>query len=229
MTMATKKPAPAPKRAAAKKVPKKPSKVSAKPAQRVTKAGSSQGSAAARRRIFADAYITNGGNATQAAIACGLSPASAGSTGQRMAKHAEVVAMIAEKQAALAQKYELTAESVIKSLAQAVYFDPRKLYEADGSLKPVHLLDDDTAMGLTGLEVVEMAGGAAIGGPEGVKHHAMYTKKVKWVDKNTAREQAMKHLGLLKDRTEITGPNGGPLQLVMEQIAANPRSRLSIK
>lgn len=224
-----KKPAPAPKRAAAKKVPAKKtsaksSKVSAKPAQKPVKAGSGQAAAAAKRRVFADAYIANGGNATQAAIACGLSEKTAYSTGQRMLKHAEVAAQIAEKQQKLAQKYELTAESVIKSLAQAVHFDPRKLYYEDGSLKPITELDDDTAAALAGFEVMEETAGrgaqrAVIG----------FTKKVKWLDKNTAREQAMKHLGLLKDRTEITGPNGGPLQLVMEQIAANPRSRLSIK
>ncbi len=170
------------------------SKVSAKPGQKTTKAGSSKAAAAAKRRLFADAYIANGGNATQAGIACGLSEATAGQTGARMLKHAEVQARIAERQQILAHKYELTAESVIRSLAQAVHFDPRKMYREDGTLKPIQDLDDDTAAALTGLEITEETIGKG-----GQRETVGYTKKVKWLDKNQAREQAMKHLGLYKE------------------------------
>lgn len=166
------------------------------------KAGSDKASASARRTLFVEAYLSNGNNATQAAISSGLSPATAGSTGQRMLKHAEVQQKLAERQQQLAQKFSLRTEDVIRSLSQALYFDPRKLYRADGSLKPIHELDDDTAAGLAGLEVVEMAGGAKITTDGGIQHVAMYTKKVKWLDKNVAREQAIKHLGLYERDNE---------------------------
>lgn len=193
--MATKKTPPAKKKPAgrkpAPKVKQGLSRVAAKPGK---KAGSSKAAAALKRRLFADAYIANGGNATQAGIACGLSEASAGQTGARMLKHAEVHARIKERQAVLSQKYELTADSVIKSLAQAVHFDPRKLYNTDGTLKQITELDDDTAAALAGFEVTEETIGSG-----GQRETVGYTKKVKWLDKNVSREQAMKHLGLYKE------------------------------
>lgn len=117
-----------------------------------------------------------------------------------MLKHVEVQARIAERQSFLAQKYELTTESVIKSLAQAVHFDPRKLYNADGTLKPIHELDDDTAAALSGFEVTEETIGRG-----NQRETVGYTKKVKWLDKNVSREQAMKHLGLYKQDNEQKG------------------------
>lgn len=155
------------------------------------KASSSADAAQKRRKLFAEAYMTNGGNATQAAISAGFSAKTAGVTGHKLLKHAEISAMLKQRQTALAQKYELTTENVIRSLAQAVHFDPRKLYNEDGTMKAIHELDEDTAMALSGFEVVEEKGsgderGKVVG----------FTKKVKWLDKNAAREQAMKHLGL---------------------------------
>lgn len=168
------------------------------------KAGAGAASASARRTLFVEAYIANGNNATQAAIASGLSPKTAGSTGQRMLKHAEVQQKLAERQTQLAEKFSLRTEDVIRNLSQALYFDPRKLYRADGSLKAITELDDDTAAALAGLEVVEMAGGAKITTEGGLQHVAMFTKKVKWLDKNVAREQAIKHLGLYERDNEQT-------------------------
>lgn len=140
---------------------------------------------------FVEAYIANGQNGRKAALAAGYSEGNADVQAWRMLKNAMVVQLIAVRQQSLARKYELTTDSVIKSLAQAVHFDPRKLYREDGSLKDVYELDDDTAMALSGVEVVEEKGtgddrGKVVG----------YTKKLKWLDKNAAREQAMKHLGL---------------------------------
>jgi phage terminase small subunit len=108
----------------------------------------------------------------------------------------KVKARIAKLRDLAVEKSGLTIEKILLNLSQTIHFDPRRLYKEDGSLKSVRELDDDTASALTGLEVVEMAGGAKIGGDDGLSHVAMYTKKLKWLDKNVARDQAMKHLGL---------------------------------
>ena len=98
-------------------------------------------------------------------------------------------------------KLELTTESVLRSLAQAVHFDPRKLYDEHGNLKPITELDDDTAMALSGVEVMEEFAG------RGEKRELMgYTKKVKWLDKNAARDQAMKHLGMFREDNNQHNP-----------------------
>lgn len=176
------KPKPRPKTVKAKAPPEKKA---AKPKKR----------SAQRASLFVEAYIANGGNATEAAIAVGYSPRSAGNQGGRMMKNDEVRAGIETRQSELRSQFKLTTENVLRNMAQALFFDPRKLYNEDGSLKRVIDLDEDTAMALAGLEVVEMEGGMAVGGEGGVQHVPMYTKKLKWLDKNAAREQANKHLG----------------------------------
>jgi phage terminase small subunit len=94
-------------------------------------------------------------------------------------------------------------------MARALRFDPRKMFREDGSLKTLPELDADTADALAGFEVVEMAGGMKVstkddgnGGTPALQHVPMYTKKVKWLDKNTARDQAAKVHGLYEKDNE---------------------------
>ena len=185
------------------------------------KATSSQAAAEQRRTLFIEAYLANGGNATNAAKAAGFSEKTAHVQGCVLLKHPKVIHRLDERRKELAQKYELTTENVIRSLAQAVYFDPRKLYDEQGNLKPITDLDDDTAQALSGFEVTEEKGsgedrGQVIG----------YTKKVKWLDKNTAREQAMKHLGLFKadnmQRSPLVGVDRKTLKMIQERLSGKP-------
>lgn len=194
---------------------KKKVKAVAKQAKTRTKAGNTQEDAANRRKLFIEAYLTNGGNASQAAIAAGYSPHTAGVTGSRLLKHAEVSAQLEQRRQALLSKLELNTESVLRSLAQALHFDPRKMFREDGSLKPVHELDDDTAMALAGFEVTEDFSG------RGEKRELTgYTKKVKWLDKNAARDQAMKHLGMFREDNNQRNPLSDlPRDMIKDLVA----------
>jgi phage terminase small subunit len=173
-----------------------------KPAAKKVKPGTSKESAETRKKLFVEAYIANSGNATAAAEAAGYSPGpSARVQGSRMLADPNIASMIEARTKKLVDKFELTTEAVLRNLSQAIFFDPRKLYREDGSLKDVHELDDDTAMALAGLEVTEEKGsgddrGKVVG----------YTKKLKWLDKNSAREQAMKHLGQYREDNNQRNP-----------------------
>ena len=159
-------------------------------------AGTSQRRVAQRKIEFINAYAANGGNATQAAITAGYSKKGARVAGSRMLALTDVKAAIAEAARKAAEKSGLTVERTLQEVARLAYADPRKLYDKDGNLIPVHLLDDDTAATVASIEVVEMAGGAKIGGDAGTEHVAMQTKKIKSWDKNAALEKAMKYHGL---------------------------------
>ncbi len=181
--MSTKKPAPKVK--AKKATPKAPApkvRVAAK-----VKAGTSKASAADRKAVFVEAYIANGGNATQAAITAGLSAKTASSSGQRMLKDVEVATQIASRAQAVADKYKLTTELAARSIYQEMMFDPAKLYDEQGRLKPITELDEDTRMALASIEVDEVGGGDS---------PLVTTRKVKWANRYQAREQLMKHLGM---------------------------------
>lgn len=167
-------------------------------------------SRAAKEVFFVNAYLSNGCNGAQAYRDAGFRAKNANVAAVeacKMLRKDSVVELIEARRAEDLAASKATADEVLQSATRVLRFDPRKLYRPDGSLKPMHELDADTADALAGVEVVEMAGGMEInlpsggddgeGGSEGgVRHVPMYTKKVKWLDKNTARDQLMKHHGL---------------------------------
>lgn len=160
-----------------------------KPVKR-EKLGTSKRSADEKKRLFAEAYLSNGGNATKAALAAGYSESGASKQGYRMSKDPYILSIIGQGQKEILTKYRLTAEDVYRSLAQELHFHPGKLYRPDGSMKRITELDDDTAMALTGIEVQESGG----------DEMPVITRKVKWNTKNQAREQLIKLLNLYGEK-----------------------------
>lgn len=161
-----------------------------------------------RERRFVEAYMGQAaGNGTEACRLAGYkgSAKTLQVQASRLLSKAIVAAAIEERRAARERASDVDAVRVIKEMARIGFSDIRKLFREDGSLKAFHEMDDDSAAALAGVDVVEMAGGAKIGGPEGVRHVAMYTKKVKLWDKNSALEKIAKHLGMFVERHEHSG------------------------
>lgn len=111
----------------------------------------------------------------------------------------KIGARIEELRSDAAKAVGLTVEKVLRHLNLGLDFDPAKLYKEDGTLKNVTEMDENTRMALAGMEIAEIAGGIG------------YVKKVKWLDKNTVRDQAMKHFGLYKRDNEQRTPPDQPL------------------
>lgn len=151
-----------------------------------SKGGPTKVSAAQRRNIFALAYIANGGRAHAAAIEAGYSEGVARTNTTRMLNHPEVAKILSAHASKLARKYELRADLVVRSIVQELTFDPANLYRPDGSLKDITELDEDTRMALTSVEFESVGG----------KDAPTSVRKVKWANRERAREQAMKHLGM---------------------------------
>ena len=153
-----------------------------------------------RAAAFAFAFVANGGNGADAARQARYSPNGAAVTANRLLRHANVLAIIEDERQKIREKYRLTAANMLRSLEQALFFDPRNLFRADGSLKGIHELDEDTAMALQAIEsevVVNKRTGRA----------TFHLKKVKWLDRNAARDQANKILGHYKaDKTPDDDP-----------------------
>ncbi|MCR4299298.1 MAG: terminase small subunit [Gallionella sp.] len=164
----------------------------------------------AKASDFVEEYLKNGRNGTRAYMKVYpdiTNPETAKVAASRLLTNVHVSTLLSEREEEIRAKYRLTTDDVMRSLSQRLHFNPKALYKDDGSLKPVTELDDDTVMALSGLEVVEMAGGAKIGGGEGVSHVPMYHKKLKWHDKNVTSDQVMKHLGMYaKDKDPVTPP-----------------------
>lgn len=142
------------------------------------------------QRKFADTYRAHKErNATQSylAVYTRSSLRAAESSSCNLLKHPKVSAYIAMLDERDSRKHQVTAEDIIKSIAQEINFDPGELYNDDGSLKKITDLPEDIRMCLQGVDFAEIAG--IEGGT---------VTKLKWAKKNLAREQAMKHLGMFE-------------------------------
>lgn len=153
--------------------------------------------AAARRKLFIEALLSNGENITKAALAAGFSPNSAAQQGSRLLKHVEVQQALNSRRAEVLDKFKLTTERTYQEIARLAYADPRKFFNPDGSIKPIHELDDDCAAAIAGIDIDEIkADGFVIG----------HTRKIKQWDKNAALEKAAKILGLFERDNEQNRP-----------------------
>jgi phage terminase small subunit len=150
-------------------------------------------------------------NATAAAKRAGYSGTTVKNTAYELLHRPHVQEALTAAMQARAARIGVTADRVLQELARVAFFDARKLLNADGSLKAITDLDDDTAGALAGLDVLEEFAGS---GED--RKLIGYTKKVKLPNKVEALGLAMKHLGMLRERVEHSGPNGGPIPVARQ-------------
>lgn len=149
---------------------------------------------------FVDEYLVDL-NATQAAIRAGYSPKTANEQAARLLANVSVQAAIAERMKARQTRTEITQDMVVAELARIAFGNKRALMKwgPDG-VKLVDsstITDEDAAMVSEVSETVTEAGG---------------TIKLKTHDKVKALELLGRHLGMFKEKVELTGKDGAPIE-----------------
>ena len=130
-------------------------------------------------------------NATEAALKAGCKPESAPSQATRWLKRADIQEEIRKADQKFADSKLELRERIIQELHRLAFFDPRKLYEPDGSVKLVDKWDDETAAAIAYMDVAEIFAG------QGEQKMAIgLSKKVALHPKPKALELLMKHLGM---------------------------------
>lgn len=155
------------------------------------KAGTSKASAADRRVLFVGAYLTNGLNGTQAAIAAGYSVKTAHVTASKMLTEPKVLAEISRIRTKLAASTGLNTEVIIREIGRLCLSDVRKLVNKFGQTKHLHELDDDTAAALDSIKIKRDG-----------------TVEYRFCDKGSALEKAARILGLYEVDNKQTRPIG---------------------
>lgn len=177
-----------------------------------------------RQQAFLIAYQTPGtpatGNATRAAIAAGYSPATAKQSGSRLLAEISArnnprpesplatippnanITVVVERDELADVRSELgvNTHAALQSIMRSALADPRKLFNQDGSPKPIHELDDDTAMAIESVEVVETYAGT---GED--RTFTGYVKKYKFNPRSSAQQMLMRHLNLFRDDNKAKG------------------------
>ncbi len=119
--------------------------------KRKPKAGTSKRAAETRLRLFVETYISNGRNATQAAIKTGYSAKTAGQQGARLLKDVKVQELLQTRQEAIANRLEITTERTLLERARLAYYDIGEIAKAGiAGPKDIAKLPEDLRRIITG-------------------------------------------------------------------------------
>lgn len=155
-----------------------------------------------KQKIFADEYLIdlNATMAYKVAYPKVKKDEVAKAAGSRLLTNVNVAAYIDERMKEREKRTEITQDRVLQELAKLGFFDIRKLFDDSGKPLDISMLDDDTAACIAGLEVVDYFEGA---GED--REFAGYVKKYKLTDKLRAIELMGRHLGMFRDKLELSG------------------------
>lgn len=136
-------------------------------------------------------------NATQAAIRAGYSKKTAQIIGFENLSKPIISSAIEAAQKARSERTEITQDKVLAEYAKLAFLDPRRFYDSTGALIPVPLLPADVAAALSSMKVT-----VERGAEEGQMNDV---KEIKFTDKKGALDSVARHLGMFKDRLELSG------------------------
>lgn len=153
-----------------------------------------------RYERFAREYVIDL-NATRAAIAAGYSEDSATAQASALLTNHNVKKLVAQLTAARLSKLDVTGERIIEELAKIGFSDIRKIFSADGQLKDVCDIDDETASAIAGIEYEKLFQHFGKGQAE----HIGNVAKIKLADKLRALELLGKYRKLFTEKVEVTG------------------------
>ena len=166
-----------------------------------------------KQKRFVSEYLIDL-NATQAAIRAGYSQKTAHSIGQENLTKPEIMQELEKAMQKRQQRTEITQDRVLQEYARLAFFDPRKLFDSDGTPKPIEALDDDTAAALSGLEVREEFEGAGEN-----RTFVGYTKKYKLANKLGALDSLARHLDMFDGKgQEAEKESGEPKPFELEDV-----------
>lgn len=137
--------------------------------------------------LFCMEYVRNKFNAYKAAISAGYAKGTALARTKRMLEMPAVKRKITELKNDIAFAVGVDAIRIAEEYVSIAFFDIAKIYNKDGTLKPVHKIDKKTRAALVGLKTFEVLG------PDGVLLGT--NKEVKIADKIAALEKYARMIG----------------------------------
>jgi phage terminase small subunit len=145
-----------------------------------------------KQERFCEEYLIDL-NATQAAIRAGYSKKTAKEQAAMLLTKLNIQSFIEKLKKLRSEKTNITVERVLQELARIAFFDPRKLYDADGKLLNVKDLDTDTAAVIASAKICVSE--------KGDKND--YVKEYRFADKKGALELIGKHLSMFTDKIDL--------------------------
>jgi len=167
-----------------------------------------------KQRHFVQEYLVDL-NATQAAIRAGYSERTAHVQGPRLLGNVRVQVAIQEALKKREQRTEITQDRVLTELAKIGFADIRDYLEYKTE-KTVVAYGDDGEPIIDYRQVIDVIDSKNVDTSviQEVSISKDGTFKFKLYDKQKALNDIGRHLGMFVDKTEVSGPDGGPIQWV---------------
>ncbi len=143
-----------------------------------------------KQKRFIEEYLIDL-NATQAAIRAGYSPETAGSIGNENLKKPEIRARIDTAMAERSKRTGVNADRVIEELAKMAFINAADVIDPKTATIKEDALPEDTAA-IQSVKVKTFGEGGL-------------EREIKMADKIKALELLGKHLGMFKDKVEVSG------------------------
>lgn len=145
-----------------------------------------------KQKRFCDEYLVDR-NGYRAAVRAKYSKKTARGQASRLLAKANVKAYLTSKTQKIEKKLDISAERTMQEIARIAFGDARQFYDDKGNLIPVHLLSDDAAAALAGMEVEELFDKTRKGFQMGI------IKKIKRYDKLPALNMLAKHFKIFEE------------------------------
>lgn len=167
-----------------------------------------------KQRRFVEEYLKDL-NASQAAIRAGYTTRRASEMGYQLLHRPEVANAIAELQAERAQRTQIDADYVLRRMIEIDQMDVLDIMSDTMELRPVSEWPKVWRQYLSGFDLAELFEGR---GED--RTIAGVLKKIRWPDKVKNLELLGRHLGMFKDKVELTGSDGAPLMPTTIRLVA---------
>lgn len=159
-----------------------------------------------KQESFCQYYSTHW-NATRAAKEAGFSERTAKEQGYVLLKSRDIRVRIAELTEHILLELGVSRARVLAEYARIAFLDPAAVYRDDGQLIPMHEIPEDARRAISKIKSFEEFEGR---GEE--RTLSGYVREVEFVQKKGALDSLAKHLGLLPEKHEVSGPNGKPIE-----------------
>ncbi|WP_284151982.1 terminase small subunit [Desulfofustis limnaeus] len=150
----------------------------------------------ARRTIkkekFAHKYVETGNASEAYRFAYNterMKPGSVNRMASELLKDLYVTSTVEKLRKRMMAKIDLSAEMVLTECTRIAFFDPRKLFNEDKSLRDLAELNSQEASAIASIDIFEVRG-------KGDREGTTFVKRIRFNDKLKALDVLAKHLGL---------------------------------
>jgi phage terminase small subunit len=150
---------------------------------------------------------------TKAAIRAKYSAKSAARIAFSLLERPHIRLAIDEELRKRSERTEITADRVLRELAKIGFSDVRDLFTETGALRRIEDMGGDAAACVSSIEVV-------VHKSKDNSEEVERTAKIRLWDKQAALVNIGRHLGMFKDKIEITGRDGGPVETITTSMTA---------